>query len=192
MFKIVLISGKSGHGKDTFAANLTKELEEKDYLVKEFHFADFLKHFLRDYCGWNGEKDAYGRQLLQKIGTELVGVESTFWAETTTKIMMLAFRYFKERYKNIAFIVPDLRFRKELSAVYSMFRSAKVITVRLNRLNEDRTPYINPQFTDAQLKHISETNLDNYTKFMYNYTFCSLEENAQRAAELAKEIYQND
>lgn len=192
MFKIVLISGKSGHGKDTFAANLTKELEEKGYLVKEFHFADSLKHFLRDYCGWDGEKDVRGRQLLQEVGTELVGTESTIWADNITQYMRIAFLFFKEQYKNIVFIVPDLRFRKELFALYSMFRSANVITVRLNRLNEDRTPYVNPEFTDAQLKHISETNLDNYTKFMYNYTFCSLEENTQRAAEFAKEIYQND
>lgn len=192
MFKIVLISGKSGHGKDTFAENLTKELEEKGYFVKEFHFADSLKHFLRDYCDWNGEKDTRGRQLLQEVGTEIIGTGSTFWADVTGTYMMLAFRLFNKEHKNIVFIVPDLRFRKELSCIYSMIRAENIVAVRLSRLNEDKSPYQNPTFTDAQLKHISETNLDNYTKFMYNYTFCSLEENAQCAAELAKEIYQND
>lgn len=192
MFKIVLISGKSGHGKDTFAANLTKELEKNNFIVKEFHFADSLKHFLRDYCDWDGKKDERGRQLLQEVGTELMGTASTFWADTTGVYMMLAFRLLNKQHKNIVFIVPDLRFRKELSCIYSMIRAENIITVRLSRLNEDKSPYQNPTLTDAQLKHISETNLDNYTKFAYNYTFCSLEENAQCAAELAKEIYQND
>ena len=40
MMKCITISGKAGHGKDTFAENLKKNLEAKGYRVCVFHYAD--------------------------------------------------------------------------------------------------------------------------------------------------------
>ena len=71
--KIILISGKAQHGKDTFAQMLKEELEQQDQKVCIVHYAKYLKSILRDYYGWDGvNKDEYWRKMLQYIGTDKI------------------------------------------------------------------------------------------------------------------------
>ena len=60
--KIILIGNKARMGKDTFATMLKEELNERAIIV---HFADVLKFICKSYYNWNGEKDTFGRTLLQ-------------------------------------------------------------------------------------------------------------------------------
>ena len=69
--KVIAISGKAESGKDTIAKRLKRQLEEQNYKVMIIHFADVLKFVCRQYFDWNGEKDEYGRTLLQQVGTEM-------------------------------------------------------------------------------------------------------------------------
>lgn len=70
--KIIMISGKMRHGKDTCAQFIKEELERANKHVLVIHYADYLKFVLKQYFGWNGEKDEEGRKLLQTVGTDLI------------------------------------------------------------------------------------------------------------------------
>lgn len=56
------LCGYAGAGKDAVGSILTR----RGY--RRFAFADRLKQVAHDRHGWNGEKDAPGRRLLQTLG----------------------------------------------------------------------------------------------------------------------------
>jgi len=152
--KIIMISGKAGHGKDTAAKLMKKILEQKNKKVLIIHFADLVKHYAHDYYNWDGSKNIDGRALLQKIGTEMMRTYyPEYWAEIVGKFIKIAgiskdFDYC---------IIPDWRFKNEFSTIYELNTGInKIYRIRINREN-----YKNPNMTDKQLNHISETELDN-------------------------------
>lgn len=65
MKKIIGISGKAQHGKDT-VANILKEM----YGGEVVHLADLLKEQAK-MIGWDGKKDEGGRTLLQKFSAPI-------------------------------------------------------------------------------------------------------------------------
>lgn len=159
--KIIMISGKSQSGKDTIANIITQTLQKKDYNILTIHFADLVKFYATRYFNWNGNKDENGRALLQKIGTTIMRERwPTYWAEIIAKFIDalgddIFFDYV---------IIPDWRFINEFETVYDYAQlfHQKVITIRVNRYNEDGTPYWNSQMTLEQRQHISECELDNF------------------------------
>lgn len=149
-----MISGKSGHGKDTAAQIMKKILENSNKRVLIIHFADLVKHYAKDYYNWQGEKNEEGRALLQKIGTEMMrNVFPTYWAEIVGKFIYVAGQQNDFDYC----IIPDWRFKNEFSTVYELNSGInKIYRIRIERKN-----YRNPNMTDKQYNHISETALDN-------------------------------
>ena len=71
--KVICISGKAQHGKDTSALMVKEMLEDDGYKVLIAHYGDLVKYICRTFFQWNGEKDEAGRSLLQRIGTDAVG-----------------------------------------------------------------------------------------------------------------------
>ena len=69
--QVIVISGKAQHGKDTTAGFLKDALEADGYPVLIAHYGDLVKYVCKMYLGWNGEKDEYGRSLLQYAGQML-------------------------------------------------------------------------------------------------------------------------
>lgn len=151
--KIIMISGKSGHGKDSVARMMKTMLEEQNKRVLIIHFADLVKHYARDYYGWDNEKDEAGRALLQKIGTTMMRkYYPTYWAEIVGKFISVMGYWNEFDYC----IIPDWRFKNEFSTVYlHNFRINYIYKIRVNRQD-----YRNPAMTDEQFNHISETELD--------------------------------
>lgn len=85
MMKILLISGKAQHGKDTTAGMLKEQLESDGYRVLIAHYADLLKFICRQYFDWNGEKDEAGRHTLQYVGTDIIRKEHPdYWVDFLT------------------------------------------------------------------------------------------------------------
>lgn len=153
--EVLLISGKSGHGKDTFADILKERLQILNKKVLIIHFADLVKVYAKMYYGWSGEKNIAGRSLLQYIGTDLMRTyDADYWARIVGEFLAAANKDF-----DIA-IIPDNRFPNEIDVVQQYCPEAK--TVHVQRWEKDGTPYINPAFTNAQLTHPSETSLDDY------------------------------
>ena len=80
--KVVCISGKAQHGKDTTAGMMKTALESMGHTVLIAHYGDLVKYVCRTFFGWNGEKDAYGRSLLQKVGTDIVREQRpNYWVD---------------------------------------------------------------------------------------------------------------
>ena len=156
MKKIVLISGKMGHGKDTFANFLKSHLEKLNKKVCILHYGDYVKYCLSQYYGWNGKKDQAGRSLLQHFGTEVVRAKDPdFWVNTIINLINVLYDEWDY------FLIPDTRMENEIELVKDAFQD-KVLTVRIERYNEDSSRYLNPAFSLEQHFHITETALDYY------------------------------
>lgn len=176
MNTIFIISGKSGSGKDTIA-NIMRELyEENGFKCITLHYADLVKFYCTKYYNWNGEKDVAGRTLLQMVGTDMVRHKfPDYWAETIAKFLAAATNDF-----DYAFI-PDARFPNEIEIV-KKYNPNITKVIKIERYNEDGTLYVNPNFTERQKLHPSETSLDNYEDFDYiieNYNLDELTNSAK-------------
>ena len=149
--RVIGISGKAESGKTTFAMMLKEELEAVDKKVLLINYADFLKFIAKQYYNWNGEKDEYGRKLLQRLGTdqgrELVG--ENFWVDMVINTTIMASKDF-----DIA-IVADCRFPNEFNRWRE--RGNDMFKIRMER------PQHISKLTKEQQNHPSETALDGYT-----------------------------
>lgn len=153
--KIIMISGKSASGKDTFASILRDELESKNKTVITIHFGDLVKYFAKEYYEWNGAKDEKGRALLQKIGThQLRRMFPTYWGKVVSQFLASATHDFDYA------IIPDWRFINELEMIDKY--NSDILTIRINRYNPDGSAYVNPNMNSRQANHISECQLDNF------------------------------
>jgi hypothetical protein len=154
MKQIFLIGHKAEAGKDSTANFLRTKLNGHLLVI---HFADYIKTIAKDYLKWNGEKDEFGRNLLQQLGTEKVKIElkkSLYWVERVCDIIEIA----QDKYDYFA--VPDCRFLSEIYYTLAKF-PYNVTTIDVTRLNYEN------RLTKSQRNHISEIELDNF-KFDYN------------------------
>lgn len=148
MVKIICISGKAQHGKDTTASFLKSILENYNKKVLIIHNADLLKYMCKQLFGWSGRKDEEGRRLLQYIGTDVVRErEPSFWVDYIIKIAKM----FEDNWDYI--LVPDCRFPNEIVR----FVESGFVTyhIRVNRGDFDNG------LTNEQKNHQSETAIDN-------------------------------
>ena len=155
MNNTILISGKSGSGKDMLAQFMKEELEKHHKKVLIIHYGDAVKWVLRDYFNWDGNKDIVGRTLLQRIGTDVVRAKHpNFW----TGIVVGLIQAFEPYNDFDVALVPDARFPNEVDIALENLENC--VSVRVERLNEDGTPWVNPMLTEEQRNHPSETSLD--------------------------------
>lgn len=147
--KVVLISGKAGHGKDTAAQLMKNELESRGEKVLIIKFGDAVKWFAREYYNWDGSKNIDGRNLLQYIGTQMMRIyDKYYWGRIVSEFIAAN--------KDFTYaLIPDWRFYSEKEIILA--DNKKCYTIRIERPN-----FVNPNMTKAQLKHVSETELDNY------------------------------
>ena len=151
----IVLSGKSGSGKDMMAQFMKEELAKHGKKALVIHYADALKWILRDYFDWDGKKDEVGRTLLQMVGTDIVRtVHPNYWTG-----IVVGFIQAMEPTSNFDIaIIPDARFENEVNIALQMLKNC--VTVRIERKNADGTPWINPTLTEDQRNHPSETSLD--------------------------------
>ena len=147
--KVVVISGKARHGKDTLASYmeecLTKSYDKKVLII---HYGDLLKYICRSLFHWNGNKDDAGRTLLQYVGTDVIRKQDPdFWVRFVADIL----RFFPDKWDYV--LIPDARFPNEIEGL-SEFHP---YYIRIER------PGYN-ELTQEQQKHLSETALDGYGK----------------------------
>ena len=142
--KVVCISGKAQHGKDTTAGMMKTVLESMGHTVLIAHYGDLVKYVCRTFFGWNGEKDAYGRSLLQKVGTDIVREQRpNFWVDFIKDLLSM----FPNEWDFV--LIPDSRFPNGLKQA-----GFNVIHLRVRREN-----FESPLTTEQQ-NHPSETALD--------------------------------
>ena len=147
--KIVCISGKAQHGKDTTAGYLKESLEAGGKKVLIAHYGDLVKYICKTFFDWDGVKDEKGRTLLQKVGTDRIrACEPDYWVSFVEGII----RFFPTEWDYI--LIPDCRFPNEID--YLKERGYDVVHLRVVREN-----FVSP-LTEEQQNHISETALDDY------------------------------
>lgn len=153
----IIISGKSGSGKDMMAHFIKEEMAKHGKKVLIIHYADAVKWVCRDYLDWNGEKDVIGRTLLQTVGTDIVRARHpNFWVG----IVIGLIQAFEPTNDFDIAVIPDARFPNEVDLSLENLQNS--VSVRIERKNSDGSDWINPLFTESQLQHPSETSLDNY------------------------------
>jgi DNA replication protein len=145
--KVICISGKAGHGKDTLAQFLQGELIENGYRVFITHYADLLKYVCTAFFGWDGKKDEHGRAILQYVGTDVVRKRNPdFWVNFIASIL----KFFGDCWDVV--IIPDARFRNEIEVLEE--HEFDVTHIRVERDGYDG------YLTSSQKEHASETALD--------------------------------
>lgn len=151
--KVICISGKAQHGKDTTAAILKELLEGNGKRVMIAHFADLLKYICKTYFGWDGKKGERGRHILQYVGTDVIRARSPdYWADFIVNFLSM----FQDEWDYV--LLPDCRFPNE----YELFKHSGLDTVLVR---VERPNFVSP-LTPEQQAHKSETALDGY-KFDY-------------------------
>lgn len=162
--KVICISGKAQHGKDTVAKEMKRQLEKRcEYPDKVLitHYADLVKYVCEKFFNWNGVKDDYGRTLLQLVGTDIVrNQRPDYWVDFIVDML----KFFSENRNNFAMfdyvLIPDCRFPNECEV---MKREFDTIAVRVTRYDpEDLDRVFENSLTEEQRCHPSETALDTY------------------------------
>lgn len=157
---VILIRGKSGSGKSTFATLVEDCINScvKPESAIIIHNAEQVKCIARDSFNWNDKKDFTGRQLLIDITHTGYAYDKNLWEEKTLQ----TFQSTKEVcYPNLEYlIIPDWRYK--VSYEYFKNITDKVITVDV----------VNPLRTKGTHDtHSSETDLNGFEVDMtiHNY-----------------------
>jgi hypothetical protein len=172
--KVICISGKAQHGKDTSAGYLKEFLEENDKKVLIAHYGDLVKYVCRTFFDWDGNKDEAGRTLLQYVGTDQIRKKTPdFWVKFIKDIL----DHFPNEWDYV--LIPDCRFPNEIN----YFGSDYIVKhIRVFRGN-----FISP-LTIEQQKHISETALDDVVPDYMIYNGFGLDELRENVRAVGEKI----
>lgn len=152
--KVICISGKARHGKDTLAGMLNEQLTAKGFRVLTTHFGDLVKYICEKFFNWDGAKDEKGRALLQYVGTDVVRKQRpSYWTDFIVSVLEL----FPNEWDYV--LIPDCRFPNEVECFIE--HGMDTTLIRINR------PNFVSNLTPEQLKHPSETAMDDYPPNLY-------------------------
>lgn len=177
--KVICISGKARHGKDTLASMMKNELEKINKRVLITHYADLLKYICKNFFNWDGEKDEKGRHLLQYIGTDVVrNKDENYWVKFVSDMLSIS----EDRWDYV--LIPDTRFPNEIN--YLKERGCDVFTIRIIRDGFENN------LGEINQTHESETALDNYKfdKTIKNNSITDLKEEVLRTINEMGEAYE--
>jgi adenylate kinase family enzyme len=175
---IYLIGGKSGSGKTTLGRFIEEELKRNGKQVASMMYSRYIKDYAMNYFGWDGKEEFKPRELLQKLGTEII-------KEDLHKPRFLITRLCEDveilSYFFDAIIVDDVREKEEIEIPKMLFE--KVLTVKLLRKKSEH------DLTEEEKQHPTEIDLDNY----YNFDVIvenngSLEELNEKAKDIANKV----
>ena len=175
--EVILIAGKGRHGKDTTGNIIEEYLKEKGYKVARSQISRTLKEYAKYYFGWDGREETKPRDLLQKLGTEIIreklGKEEFFVNRMIEDIDVLS--YFFD-----FLIVTDIRLILEIEKISKVTKPLKLKVIRKDFDNG---------FSEEQKNHRTEVELDNYDKFDYVIENTTLEKLKEDTINIIKERY---
>lgn len=182
MKKIILISAKAQHGKDTFALLSKEYLESKGERVLVCHYADLLKYICANFFEWNGAKNDVGRKILQHVGTDVIRNRENrpdYWVDFIIDILEM----FGDEWDYV--LIPDTRFPNEIYKMSGSFDDVEKNTVHCVRIVRDN---FDSGLSKEQLSHPSECALDDFDFDYYVYNNSSLENLRQKVKFVVDEI----
>jgi len=160
----IAISGKMGHGKDTFATLLGKYMKN----IKQYAFATKVKTIVAEMTDTSLEDNScsVGKgtivpifektlgQLQQEVGTKLREIDQNIWIKS-----LMATKGFLEEIKEegvaaAVVVITDVRFKNE----FLFCRENNFILIRVTRESTNH----HSRLDGRDKEHISETDLDEY------------------------------
>lgn len=161
-----LITGSAGVGKTTFANRLENDINGIITSIANPIKAMALAR------GWNGEKNEYGRSLLQLIGRKGREIHYNIWVNYVLYDMFTAIELddiYGHRKKRYNFIIPDVRFDDEVRFFIDVFGKDNVKVYKISREGHKST-LTKEQQNDITEKGVSHQYIDEYVnlKGVYN------------------------
>ena len=154
--KVIELCGKAGIGKDTFGNELIKQLENDGKKCLHIAFADYVKFVCQKYFGWDGQKDEKGREILQRVGTDVFRKSNPdFWVDIVINFLTVC----KENSLFDFVIITDARFPNEIAKLQKFLQDDKENYVKAFRIK--RNNFTSKLSEEAQ-SHASEIALDNF------------------------------
>ena len=173
--KVICISGKAQHGKDTTAQLMSKALTDNGNCVLTTHYGDLVKYVCKSFFNWDGQKDERGRTLLQFVGTDIVRAQRTdYWVDFVADMLTM----FDGQWDYV--LIPDCRFPNEIDVMKDAGFDVEHVRVR-------RKNFQSP-LTLEQQNHPSETALDDIKPDFYLDNDGTVEDLRNAVSELVAEI----
>lgn len=156
--KIYLLAGQARSGKDTVMKTITKYYEEKNKMVVNLGFTDYIKNYAMKITNWDGSDETKPRDLLQILGTDIVRnqINKDFFINRLCEDITV-YKYFFD-----VIIISGARFPNELEVPKKLFKNVKTIKVE--------RPNFTNELTEKQKAHITEHALDDYNNYDYIIT----------------------
>ncbi len=173
--KVYLICGKARHGKDTTANFMKEAYESMDQKVCIMHLSNYIKHFAKDYFGWDGREETKPRTLLQQLGTEIIREKMKKPRFFTTRL--LEDIEVLENFYDVV-LIADVRLPLEIEEIKKVHPQGIVINVY--------RPNFESTLSASEKQHITETALDHYDNYDYKLINTTLEKLKQDAQEIVR------
>jgi len=173
--QIILIGGKARSGKDTIADFMYDLLEKEGKKVCKIQIGQYIKYYATKYFGWDGKEETKPRDLLLKLGTEIIRekIDPDFHIDRLIQdIRVLSYFY-------DYFIVSDVRLPNEIEKPKDNFDN--VVTIKMERYSDE--------LNSRQKSHITEIALDDYDGFDFIVkNDGTLEELEEKTKDILKKI----
>lgn len=179
---IYLIAGRGRSGKNTFGTYLESELEKRGRKVCTIEVMRTLKGYCKDYFGWDGRDETKPRELLQKLGTEIIRENLNMPLFHINRLLLdieVLSHFFDD------FIVPDVRFPLEIEEIK---KTKDAVSIHITRENIDNVS----DLTEEQRQHITETALNDFHNYDYEVVNVTLENLKLDAEHIVREVENNE
>ena len=173
--KLYLVCGKARHGKDTTAGFIQNYYAKNGKKACIMHIGNYIKHFAKDYFGWDGKEETKPRELLQQLGTNIIREQMNkpyFFTNRLLEDMEVLARFYD------VCVVADVRLPLEIEEVKKHYPDVTIIHVE--------RPNFENELTEKQRNHVTETGLDHYDDYDYRLENTTLEYLQQQVEELVR------
>lgn len=151
--KIFIISGKAKSGKNKISKIIEKSYSNKKSIT--ISFGHYIKDYAKRVSDWDGNEETKPRELLQQLGIELVRnkINKRLFIDRILEDIEI-FSYFYD-----IIIISDARLVDEITILKESYPASTSIRVVRNNYQNN--------LTEEQKKHLTETDLDEFTDFDY-------------------------
>ncbi len=173
--ELYLIGGKAKSGKDSVAKFIQEAYQTSLKKVAILHITEPLNELAKNYFGWDGTEETKPRELLQKLGIEIIreklGEKDLLKRHLVDKIEILS-SFFD------VIVVSDLRLIEEFTYLKEKYKTAfQILVVR---------PSFENGLTESEKLHFTEQDLEKeypYDFIFENETIEKLKEDVYRLVE---------
>ena len=153
--KIIIIGGKARAGKDTTANYLKEIYESKGMKVLNIQYSSYIKEYAKKISNWDGSEETKPRELLQKLGTDIIRkeIDEYFFIKKIIDDLKVYSFFFD------IITISDARFKIEIDEPRKVFDN--VVAMHVTR------PHYDNGLTEEQKQHRTEVDLDDYENFDY-------------------------